>query len=214
MPTWSGPIRVQDAGQCSQSAAGGDNTNGDSEKPDKHAGNLQKRSPVKRVVAAVMLAVCLLVVRATAADTAPAARGSQYWFTLGLGGTFALGVQASGLVTPTLGFSYELRPVTLTGRLAVSEEDLGSELADIGILCGIRSHGQKLQTSVGAGIGYVTGENANTSKTIAGFGIPVEAQLTWPVGSFAGFWVGAYGNINTSFPVVGLMLGLKFGKLR
>jgi len=166
---------------------------------------------MKRIVLTAILVTCLLVVRAAADDAAPPTRSNHYWFSLGLGGSFAPG--ASGMGTGALGISYERRSMILTARLAVNVEPLGSGVGDIGILCGIRSRGRKPQASVAAGLSYVTGDNADPYKTINTIGIPLEAQLTWMPLTFAGLWVGAYGNINRDFPVVGLMLGIRLGKL-
>jgi hypothetical protein len=175
---------------------------------DKH----EEGNSMKRIVMTAILVTCLLAVRAAASDAAPPTGSSHYWFSLGLGGSFMPG--ASGVGTYALGISYERRNMILTARLAASGEPLGSYLGDIGILCGIRSHGRTPQASVAAGLSYVNGYRDDTYKTINTLGIPLEAQLTWPVGTFAGLWVGAYGNINRGLPVVGLMLGIKLGRLR
>ena len=109
--------------------------------------------------------------------------------------------------------SYQRRRLVLSARLAAAEgppcsaSDCWPDAIDaaliVGIAAGTRSH---WHASIGTGISVAQRESRG------GFGLPLEAQLSWRATRFLG--AGAYVWGNTFGPFSGLELVIQAGRLR
>jgi hypothetical protein len=138
----------------------------------------------------------------------------RFWFGVGFGlGSEELGAQLNG--------SYQFGGNVISMRTAVSAELFDDGFNDYALLYGrsLVPRYSRYHVSAGAGIAlvegcFVDGFLGGCDRPNTVIGLPLELQAFWRPGTWIGFGLYGFANLNQTRSFAGLTLGLQLGRMR